>query len=100
MQRLIYLASARRDLLDILTYIARESGSLGVARAFVSQLREKCLTLATLPGTLGRPRPELGSNLRSTPHRNYVIFFSYEGDAVEIINILHARRDVDGYFGH
>ncbi len=100
MRRLIYLASARQDLIDILNYITRESGSVAVGRAFVAQLREKCITLATLPGTLGQARPELGANLRSMPYQNYVIFFRYAGDVIEVINVLHARRDVDGYFGH
>lgn len=100
MRRLTYLALARRDLVDAVSYITHESGSLAVGRAFVTRLREQCAKLATLPGTLGQARPELGADLRSTPYRSYVIFFRYDGDAVEIINILHARRDVDGYFGH
>lgn len=54
MRRLIYLASVKRDLLDILAYLAEESGSVTVAQGFVAQLRSRCRALASKPGTLGR----------------------------------------------
>ena len=47
---------------------------------------------------MGSARPELGQGTRSTPHKGYIIFFRYAEDAVEIINILHASRDVIAYF--
>jgi hypothetical protein len=53
-RRLVYLASARRDLLEILEYITRESGSVAAGRSFVDQLRQQCSKLAALSGTLGR----------------------------------------------
>jgi toxin ParE1/3/4 len=75
--RLVYLASARRDLASILDYITRESGSLAVGRRFVGRLRQQCLKLASLPGRLGRARPELRPDIRSFAFRGYVIFFRY-----------------------
>jgi len=51
-------------------------------------------------GLLGTPRPELGDEIRSTPHQGYVIFFRYVGDRIEIIAILHGRHDVERHFGH
>jgi plasmid stabilization system protein ParE len=98
-RKLTYLAAARQDLVDILSYITRESGSLAIGRDFVFQLRQKCVRLANLPGTLGQARPELGLGLRSTSFQNYVIFFRYVGEGVEVINVLHGARDVDGHFG-
>lgn len=100
MRRLIYLASARQDLIDILRYITVESGSLIMGQTFVSRLREKCSKLAALPGTLGQARPELGPGIRSTPYQSYVIFFRYEGETVEVIDVLQGQRDAEGYFGH
>jgi hypothetical protein len=35
----------------------------------------------------------------STPHRGYLVFFRYAADAVEIVNVLHASRDVEQLFG-
>lgn len=51
-----------------------------------------------MPGTLGQARPELEANLRSTPLGNYIIFFRYTPDALEIVNIVEAHRDIDGHF--
>ncbi|EQB16946.1 type II toxin-antitoxin system RelE/ParE family toxin [Sphingobium lactosutens] len=98
MRRLVYLASARNDLADILRYIARESASLAVASTFIGKLEDRCEKLATLPGTLGTARPELRPDIRSVPHQGYVIFFRYTGDRLEIVNVLSAQRDVERHF--
>jgi toxin ParE1/3/4 len=98
-RRLRYLRSAKSDLVDIFSYIARESGSLAIGRQFVGQLREQCRKLGRLPGTLGHSRPELRPDVRSFPFRGYIIFFRYTEDAVEIINILEGHRDVRTHFG-
>jgi plasmid stabilization system protein ParE len=93
-----YLTAARRDLLGILDYVAAASDNLETARRFTASLERKCNELASLPGTLGRPRPELRSDLRSTAHGRYVIFFRYVDDVLEIVNILEGHRDIDDYF--
>jgi plasmid stabilization system protein ParE len=72
-RRLVYLASARRDLVEILEYITRQSGSVAVGRRFVDRLRRQCAKLAALSGTLGRARPELRPDIRSFPFKGYVI---------------------------
>lgn len=96
--RLKYLDSAKQDFVNILRYIARESGSLAIGRQFVGALRQKCRHLAGLPGHMGRPRPELRPDMRSFAFRGYVIFFRYTGDAFEVVNILEGHRDIEGYF--
>ena len=32
--------------------------------------------------------------LRSHPHKAYVIFFRYEGDALEIARVIESHRDI------
>ena len=91
--RLVYLAAAQRDLLSILEYIARESGSAAIGVAFTDRLQTQCARLASLPGTLGRARPELRPDLRSSAFGNYVIFFRYRGDVLEVVNILEGHRE-------
>lgn len=98
MARLKYLDSAKRDLVNILRYIARESRSLATGQQFVDILRQKCRHLADLPGHMGRPRPELRLDMRSYAFRGYVIFFRYVGDVFEVVNILEGSRDFDSYF--
>lgn len=97
MRRLVYLAAAQRDLASILRYITRESGSLTVGRGFVGQLRRHCARLASLPGSIGRARPELRADIRSSACKGYVVFFRYRDDLLEVVSILEGHRDIDGH---
>jgi toxin ParE1/3/4 len=47
---------------------------------------------------LGRARPELRHDVRSAAFKNYVIFFRYLEDAVEIIHIIEGHRDLGAIF--
>jgi plasmid stabilization system protein ParE len=94
-----YLDSAKQDLVNILRYISRESGSLATGQQFVSTLRQKCRHLASLPGHIGRPRPELRPDMRSFAFRGYVIFFRYVDNVFEVVDILEGSQDFESYFG-
>jgi toxin ParE1/3/4 len=98
MRELRYTLAARRDIKSITAYIAKTSANQKVAYNFVRQLRAKCQKLATLPGTLGRPRPELRPDIRSFVFRSYIIFFRYKKEALEVVNILEGHRDIESYF--
>jgi plasmid stabilization system protein ParE len=99
MPKLRYLAQARDDLIQIRRYIADRTGDDDLALGFVGKLREQCRRLAELPGRLGRARPELHEDLRSFPYGNYVIFFIYNEDCIDIVTIIQGHRDVDTLFG-
>ena len=98
MRRLIITTAARRQLAEITTYIALESGSRGSALAFRKRLLEKCQTLARLQATIGTQRVELAAGVRSTSVGNYIIFFRYDDVSVTIVAVLHASRDVASLF--
>lgn len=100
MHQLRYTDEADSNLADIALHIANESSNRDVAVNFVKRLRAKCRQLASLPATLGTARPELRSDIRSTPCQGYVIFFRYQGDVLEIVNILHGSRDIVSYFSN
>ena len=95
MSQLRYLAQAKDDLINIKRYIARESGSQSTAIQYTGKIQKQCRELADLPGKLGRPRPELRENLRSFPYENYVIFFMYNEDCLEIVTIIEGHRDIE-----
>ena len=99
MPTLRYTAAALRDLVEIAVRIAETSGSSVTAERFVGKLREKCRKLADLPGLIGRARPELLADVRSSPFGNYVIFFRYADDIFEVLAIVERHRDVDAVFG-
>lgn len=90
-----FTKAARENFREISEFVTEQSSSEDVAESFASQLAERCRRIATLPGTLGTARPELRTEIRSTPHKDYLIFFRYERDAVEIVNVLHGSRDLD-----
>ena len=95
MPTLRYLGQAKNDLLQIIRYIARESGSHEIALRYMEKLRQECRRLAALPGTMGRARPELGEGIRSIPYGNYVILFRYNGPYLEIVSIIEGHRDIE-----
>ncbi|MFV3126242.1 type II toxin-antitoxin system RelE/ParE family toxin [Niveispirillum sp. KHB5.9] len=95
---MVYTAAARRDVSDILRYITHESRHPPTAWQFVEAIDQHCRKLAALPGTLGRARPELRPDIRSTPFRGYIIFFRYAEDRLEVINILNAHKDIAAHF--
>lgn len=97
-RNLRYTTQALENLRDIADHIATESGSEDVAEAFILQIDARCNRLASLPGLLGTLRPELGDDIRSTPHKGYVIFFRYRGDLLEVLATLHGSLDIVRYF--
>ncbi len=99
MARIRYTATARDDLGQIYRYIKEQSGSGETARRFVHELRQKCNALAAAPIVMGRPRTELRPDLRSHPHKSYVIFFRHAGGALEIVTVIEGHRDIPALFG-
>lgn len=98
MRRLTYTGAARQNLVDIALNIAERSGSREAGSAFAAKLEARCARLAALPGLLGTLRPELRHGIRSIVHNNYLIFFHYVGDGIEVVNILPGRRNLDLLF--
>jgi toxin ParE1/3/4 len=88
---------------QVAAYIARESKSRATADAFVDKLIEHCEHLATLPGLIGRPRPELRPNYRSTTFGSYVIFLRYSNEDgsrshLYVVDVIHGSRDIEAHF--
>lgn len=98
MRRLTYTSAARQNLVDIVLGIAERSGSREAGSEFAAKLEARCERLATLPGLLGTMRPELRHGMRSIVHHNYLIFFHYVGEGIEVVNILPGRRNLDLFF--
>lgn len=89
--KLVFSDEARRDLLAIGDYIARDSPLR--ARNFVQQLRAKALQLRDMPHAfplvLGYEKP----GLRRFIHRDYVILYRTTSDTVFVVHIVHGARD-------
>ncbi|MCY7398503.1 MAG: type II toxin-antitoxin system RelE/ParE family toxin [Sphingomonas bacterium] len=83
--------AAENDLVAILEYGAgrwgREAGL-----AFALSFKAADDVLSSYPMS-GRPRPELGADIRSWLHRGYILYHRFDGNDVDIIRILHAATD-------
>jgi len=91
MTRVLFRPDAEADLSAIAVHVAKHSKSR--ARALVQRLQARCLVLVAHP-LAGRPRPELGEDLRSLSDRPYVLVYRLVGNDVEVIAILHGARDL------
>jgi toxin ParE1/3/4 len=87
---------AEQDLLAIWNYVAREA-SPDVADEQLRSLDRACEALAQWPHS-GRARDELLRNVRSIAVEAYVVFYRVGNSAIEIVRVLHGRRDVDAIF--
>ncbi|MEQ1835271.1 MAG: type II toxin-antitoxin system RelE/ParE family toxin [Candidatus Nitrotoga sp.] len=86
---------ARKDLLEIARYIARDNPQR--ARSFVNELRQQC-TLLVEQRELGVARPDLAEDLRQLPYERYLIFFSETDFGILVERVLHSARNLPQQF--
>jgi toxin ParE1/3/4 len=91
MAQVLKTPRAQADLEAILEEL--ESKSPPAAERFATRVDRKCLALGRIP-ELGRARAEILPGLRSTPVGKYVLFYRLRGEVVEVLRILHGRRDL------
>ena len=87
---------AEQDLLAIWSYVAREA-SPDVADEQLRSLDRACEALAQWPHSR-RGHDELFRGVRSVAVEAYVVFYRMGDSTIEIIRVLHGRRDVDAIF--
>ncbi len=87
-----------RDLIDLATYIAADN--MDVSDKFLAAAEETFKQLAQTP-KMGRVRefdnPNL-ANVRQQPikgFRNYLVFYRTRDTDIEILRVLHGRRDIN-----
>ncbi len=95
MAKLKFTPLAETDLDAIWEHIAETDADR--ATSFVDDLIQRCGLLAQNAG-LGRVRPDLLINLRSFPHKRYLIYYFPTDDGVEIYRVLHSARDIKEVF--
>jgi toxin ParE1/3/4 len=93
---IIWSPEARADLSEIWNYYAKLGGRHRADNT-VRRISHACGVVEDHPFA-GRARDEIRSGLRSITARPYVIFYRLREDVVEIVRILHGRRDVDDIF--
>lgn len=92
MSRYILGRDAERDLDDLWEYIAQDS--VPAADRLISEIFEAFEVLARNPG-IGHKREDLTKfPVLFWPVGNYLIIYRAAGSLVEIIAIVHGKRDV------
>jgi toxin ParE1/3/4 len=95
-RRLVWSPEAEQDLFDIWTYLAREA-SPEIADAQLRAIDRASANLVEWPQS-GRARDELASEIRSVVAAPYVVFHRVTASAIQIVRVLHGRRDIDAIF--
>ena len=91
MTKPFYTSAARQDLVDILTYIARDKPDAAVS--WVEKIEAKCLLIASQP-EMGELRTQFGSDVRSNVVGRYVIFHRRRENTVEILRVIPGDRNI------
>lgn len=95
--KVVLLRGASRDLDDVWSYVAQQSGSIDIADRLLNQIEESILRVGRLPG-IGRPRPELGTGLRSVSVGSYLLFYRQRNGKAEIVRVVHGNRNLELLF--
>lgn len=85
----------RGDLKSIAEYIAQDNRP---AAGRLQQLFLSRFSLLADNPLMGEARPDLASAIRMTTVGNYVILFRPAGRGVEIVQVVHAARDLRAVF--
>jgi addiction module RelE/StbE family toxin len=88
MLKLVWRPSARHDLRSIITYIAERNQA---AAASLGQAIEACAERLPDHPFLYRPGRAPGTR-EAVVHPNYIIVYRVTAEAVEIVNLVHARQ--------
>ena len=93
---LVWAPTARRDLVDIWFYFAGV-GSPEVAERLLRDIDNTVSRLLRHP-MAGRPREDIAPSLRSVLVQPYAILYRLSESAIEIVRVLHTRRDFAAAF--
>jgi toxin ParE1/3/4 len=86
--------TARAQLGAIARYLYAKTGDAHVGGRLVREIEAHLLRIAELPPQMGRPRPDLGRDIRSVPHRSYMLFIRYSENHIDVVQVLHGRRNI------
>jgi toxin ParE1/3/4 len=82
---------AKTDVDSISAYIAADNGK--AAEKLLDRFGKVFEMLVQNP-LAGRPRPDLGSNVRSFGVANYMVFYIPQTEGIDIVRVIHGRQDI------
>jgi plasmid stabilization system protein ParE len=84
---------AEADLEHIGDFIAQDNPER--ALTFITELREKCLTLAEFPEAFPLVPRYQQFGVRRRIHGNYLIFYAIDGTDIFVLHVLHGAMDYE-----
>ena len=91
--RYVLAPQAAADLAEIWLYI-KDQSSIAMADRVESVIREKFVLLAQAPEAGHRRTNLTDENVKFFPAYSYLIVYRPETNPLQIVSILHGRRDV------
>jgi toxin ParE1/3/4 len=92
--RYVLAPEAALDLVQIWRYI-KEQSSVAMADHVESVIREKIAFLAQMPGAGHRRQSLTDQDVKFFPVYSYLIVYRPDTKPLQIVSILHGRRDVE-----
>lgn len=90
--RVIFSAASRRDMLNVLDYIAADNPHR--AGSFLTELQQACLSLHDRP--LRFPQLDgFAPHYRRRVHGNYLIIYKVADDTVTIMRVVSSWNDIN-----
>jgi toxin ParE1/3/4 len=89
-------AQAKQDLRDVWRGLAEFSG-LEPADNRLKTINQKFQQIVQFPHS-GSSREDLLPGLRSLPVEDFLIFYRIGHPLIEIVRVVHGRRDIDAIF--
>ena len=85
---------AEAELDNIWYYVAKESGSIGIADRLIESITERFYLLSRYPHIGRRRDHDLRPGLRSFPVGEYLIIYRAEGEDVLILHVMRGSRNI------
>jgi toxin ParE1/3/4 len=89
---------ARAGRSNIWNYIFKESGDADAADNVIDAIIKRFHLLNQYP-RMGRAGDDLRPGVRSFPIGKHVILDVIDDEDIEIVHVIHGRRDIDRLFG-
>lgn len=95
MYKIVYLPLAEDDILEAVDYIAGRLGAPKAAQDLLGELDHTAERISKYPYAheLYRTMRPMGDEVRKVPVKGFVLYYTVQGDTVEIRRFLHGRRD-------
>lgn len=94
--KLVFSPAAIRDIQSISDYTFQAWGPEQES-LYLRGLWKKLDQIRSQP-EIHRLRNDLLTTCRSARHEKHVIFFSVDGDSIQVIRVLHGAMDFDSHF--